>query len=65
MFLKCVIDFPLLTPKSLAAAKLNGLEIHLAGPPDFKFGETNKSEAFRTKFPLGMFYLMAHSISLI
>ena len=37
--------------KAQIAAKYSGAKVDLA--KDFKFGETNKSEAFLAKFPLG------------
>jgi len=40
--------------KALIAAQYSGAKIKvLSQPPDFKFGETNKGEAFLRKFPLG------------
>jgi elongation factor 1-gamma len=37
--------------KVLIAAQYSGADVKVAG--DFVFGETNKTEAFRKKFPLG------------
>jgi len=37
--------------KALIAAQFSGAEVAVAG--DFKFGETNKTDAFLKKFPLG------------
>ena len=40
--------------KALIAAKYSKAALTvLSNPPDFKFGETNKTEAFLKKFPLG------------
>jgi elongation factor 1-gamma len=40
--------------KALIAAQYSGAKIKVAsGPPEFVFGETNKSESFLKKFPLG------------
>jgi len=37
--------------KALIAAQFSGANVKIA--PNFVFGETNKSEAFLKKFPLG------------
>lgn len=37
--------------KALIAAQFSGANLKVC--PNFKFGETNKSEAFLKKFPLG------------
>ena len=40
--------------KGLIAAQYSGAKVKVASQePDFKFGETNKSDAFLKKFPLG------------
>ncbi|XP_076313940.1 elongation factor 1-gamma [Tachypleus tridentatus] len=40
--------------KALIAAEYSGVQVRIVnGPPEFVFGETNKSEEFRKKFPLG------------
>jgi len=40
--------------KALIAAQYSGAKIKIASePPQFTFGETNKSDEFLKKFPLG------------
>ena len=40
--------------KALVAAQYSGAKIKVvSSPPDFKFGETNKSAEFLKKFPTG------------
>jgi len=43
--------------KALIAAQYSGAKIKVASePPEFTFGETNKSDEFLKKFPLGRVY---------
>lgn len=44
--------------KALIAAQFSGANLKVA--PNFVFGETNKSEAFLKKFPLGKVSIIFH-----
>lgn len=47
--------------KALIAAQYSGANLKIA--PNFVFGETNKSEAFLKKFPLGKVSVSARSVN--